>query len=81
MGYYIKQQTNEPDYQALADKFVQMDQQTDSPLGDILKVLFDQIMTSDDEHVTGSEFDWGVENDDTLWDPHGVQKSDIVGRV
>ena len=66
MGYYIKQQTNEPDYQALVDKFNKLDEQSPEPIGDILRALFDQLMSGQDEHVTGSEFDWGVENDDEL---------------
>lgn len=66
MGYYIKQQTNEPDYQAMVDKFNKLDEQSPEPIGDILKALFDQLMSGQDEHVPGSEFDWGVENDDKL---------------
>ncbi len=72
MGYYIKQQTDQsdqseqPDYQALADKFHQLDSQQPEPIGDVLKQLFDHLMTGDHKHVTGSEFDWGVESDDTL---------------
>jgi len=67
MGYYIIDDTpDEPDYQALVDKWHVLDQQSPEPIGDLIKELFDQLMAGDSDNVTGSEFDWGVENDDTL---------------
>ena len=68
MGFYIVDNTtdNTPDYVELATKVSQLmdDDNGMSTLVKLINTIVDNDMT--DQNTPASEFDWGVENDDTL---------------
>ena len=66
------------DYDELASKVSNMigDNSGFSTLVKMINAIVDQDMTN--HNTPASEFDWGVDDDHPLWDPHGVQKSTIV---
>ena len=84
MGYFLIDDTNNNqdthDYDELATKVTNMigDNSGFSTLVKMINAIVDQDMTN--HNTPASEFDWGVDDDDTLWDPQGVQKSTIVFR-
>lgn len=67
MGYYIKQHTpSEQQYDQMVDKLDCLLNDTNQPEDSctIILDMFKQLMTGLDQNIPGSEFDWGVENDD-----------------
>ena len=73
MGYYIKKQSTSDDdtldedvYQALADKFHNLDQKHNNGTKGLLQALFEDIFSDSDTDVGARDFDWGVEDDTAL---------------
>ena len=75
MGYYIKKEALDKDvddvvdeavYEALADKFITLDQEHSSNTKGLLQALFDDLFSGSDRDIKSSEFDWGIEDDTAL---------------
>lgn len=69
MGYYLKDNTpSKQEYDQMVDKLDALlnDDTHPNDTCTIILDMFQQLMTGSSDNVPGSEFDWGVENDDAL---------------